>query len=75
MAAIAAFASSIEGKRYAAVCDRWGVDPAACISDDVAAYALRAALFVTIAQELPAPADEWEAAGAANEREWLKAAQ
>ena len=70
MAAVAAFAASTEGKQYAAVCDRWGIDPGACISDDVLAYALRASLFLATAQEVP-ELDDWEAAGAANEREWL----
>lgn len=45
-AALAEFAQSDSGQFYAAVCDRYGVDPGAAISDDVVAYQLRAAFAV-----------------------------
>jgi N-acyl-D-aspartate/D-glutamate deacylase len=47
--ALASFASSEDGKTYAMVCERWGVDPAAFLEDDdVLAYNLRAALAVSL---------------------------
>ncbi len=51
-AGLAAFATSDQGKLYGRVCERWGIDPAAGMTDDVLAYNLRAALAVG---ELPDP--------------------
>jgi hypothetical protein len=45
-AAIAAFAGSIEGEVYRAVCDRYDVDPGAVFADDVEAFMMRQALML-----------------------------
>jgi hypothetical protein len=50
MAAVSAFARSEAGVAYAAVCDRWGRDPAAGFADDVAAFYLRAELMLEMAK-------------------------
>lgn len=52
MAAIAAFAKSDQGRFYAALSDRFGVDPALGFSDDVVAVNLRAALFRALTQDV-----------------------
>lgn len=82
-AAIADFALSDEGRVFAAIADRWGVDPGVVFpDDDVLAWNLRGALMVGISRGRSANedpdfatkygADEgWAEAGAANEREWL----
>ena len=49
-AALAAFARSDNGRFYADVCERFGVDPGAAIDDDVLAFQLRAALAVMAAK-------------------------
>lgn len=70
MAAIAAFAASDNGRIYAAVCDRWAIDPAAVVGDDVLAYILRASLMFQSTPEVEDTEPSWESAAAANEREW-----
>lgn len=55
MQALAAFAASPQGAAYASVCDRWGTDPAASLTDDVMAYNFRYALATATA---PEPADD-----------------
>lgn len=44
---IATFAASDAGKVYGRTCQRFGVDPAAGLDDDVMAYNLRVALLVS----------------------------
>lgn len=43
---LANFAMSEGGKLYGRVCQRWGIDPAAGMDDDVLAYNLRTALIL-----------------------------
>jgi hypothetical protein len=43
---LATFAESKGGKHYRDVCERFGVDPAAHVDDDVMAYQFRLALAV-----------------------------
>lgn len=64
MAAVAAFADSESGRSYLALCDRFHVDPAAGITDDVVAVNLRAALVMSTVEEAE-PSTELEA-------EWLR---
>ena len=54
MRALAHFASSEAGKAFARIEDRWGRDPAASLEpiDDVLAHNLRAALVVTLAEDI-----------------------
>lgn len=47
MQALADFCSSPQGRLYAQVCERYGVDPGAVFDDDVAAFNLRLGLIVT----------------------------
>ena len=72
MAAVGAFAGSPQGQTYALVCDRWGVDPAAAIGDDVLAYNLRAALMLAMPANRE-PLDEHEQAGQDFEAAWKAA--
>lgn len=65
MAAVAAFAGSESGQTYLALCDRFRVDPAAGISDDVVAVNLRAALVMSAADEPETNVTELEA-------EWVR---
>jgi hypothetical protein len=69
MAQIATFASSVDGRLYGRVCERYGVDPAAGFtSDPIEAANLRAALAVASIPEpetTDAPADHSPAFGAA----------
>ena len=74
MAAVASFAASPQGQTYALVCDRWGVDPAAAITDDVLAYNLRAALMLAMPARREA-VDEWDEAGQDFEQQWKAAAR
>ena len=76
MAAIAAFATSDKGRLFAAAHDRFGADPGGHFSDGVLAYNLRAALMIQHPSPLELatdeePTDDWAAAAAANELEWL----
>jgi hypothetical protein len=76
MAAVAAFARSDQGRLYATVCDRWGIDPGARFSDDVVAFNLRAALMAAQPVEVPSGLEaDLETAGRANEAAWLAGAQ
>jgi hypothetical protein len=43
MRVLAAFASSDEGRLYAAACERWGTDPGGIFDDDVMAINARVA--------------------------------
>ena len=52
---LANFAMSEDGKLYGRVCQRWGVDPAAGLTDDVMAYNLRTALLMREAMDVPDP--------------------
>ncbi|MGH2373041.1 MAG: hypothetical protein ACRDIC_06125 [bacterium] len=63
MRALAAFASSEQGKAFARIEQHWGRDPAATLEsiDDVLAHNLRAALIVTLAAD-QAEEDEHRAA-------------
>lgn len=76
MAAVGSFARSDAGAAYAAICERWGVDPGAAFEDDVLAHNLRAALMIAQAgpQKLDDD-DDWVAAGAANTAAWLMPGQ
>jgi hypothetical protein len=71
MAAIGAFARSEGGAVYAAVCERYGLDPAAGFTDDLLAFNLRAALLGSAPKALDTETDEWAIAAAENERAWL----
>jgi len=51
---LADFAASDHGKLYGRVCERYGIDPAAGITDDVLAYNLRAGLALA-GLEVPEP--------------------
>ena len=55
---LANFAMSEDGKLYGRVCQRWGVDPAAGITDDVMAYNLRTALLMREAMDADEPKAE-----------------
>lgn len=46
MASLAAFVQSDRGRFYSAVCDKYGIDPAAGMRDDVVAFNLRAGLLL-----------------------------
>jgi hypothetical protein len=48
---LATFAQSAGGKLYRDVCERFGVDPAAGLDDDVLAYQFRVALAVAHQEE------------------------
>lgn len=54
MRVLASFASSDQGKSFARIEQHWGRDPAASLEpiDDVLAHNLRAALLVTLAEEV-----------------------
>ena len=71
MTAIAAFAQTPQAQMLVTVCDRFNLDPAAGFTDDVLALNLRAALMLIPTRT--AEPDDWAAAGAAVEREWLSA--
>jgi hypothetical protein len=51
MAPLVAFAQSDRGRAYAAVCERYHVDPAGSFSDDVLAHNFRMALAFDAAQQ------------------------
>lgn len=53
MAAIAAFAESPSGILYARSCERYGVDPAAGLADEIEAANLRVALAIASVPESP----------------------
>ena len=44
MASLAAFVQSDGGRFYSLVCERYGIDPATGLADDVVAHNLRAGL-------------------------------
>ena len=48
---LANFATSEHGKLYGRVCERYGLDPAAHLDDDVMAYNLRVALLTAEADQ------------------------
>lgn len=71
--ALAAFADKPIGKMFGGVCQRWGIDPAADIEDDVLAFNFRAALAVRLneePEEPPVPEDPFAKAHALQEIEW-----
>jgi hypothetical protein len=51
VAPLVAFAQSDRGRAYAAVCERYHVDPAGSFSDDVLAHNFRMALAFDAAQQ------------------------
>ena len=55
MRVLASFASSDQGKAFARIEQHWGRDPAASLEeyDDVLAHNLRAALLITMAEDVP----------------------
>ena len=70
MRVLAGFASSEEGRLYAATCDRWGIDPGAILDDDVRAINLRVGLAKTMLPESKDDSDHHpgEAARAGGEK-------
>lgn len=68
MRVLAAFASSEEGRLYAATCERWGVDPGAILDDDVLAINLRVGLAKTMIPEADETLDPGAAARAGGEK-------
>jgi len=69
--AVASFASSEQGKAFARIEQHWGRDPAAALEelDDVLAHNLRAALLITMAEDVPEEhEDEVERTKAAGNR-------
>jgi N-acyl-D-aspartate/D-glutamate deacylase len=71
MAALAAYASSEQGQILGMIADRWGVDPAAGFTDPILATNFRL-LLMRSQKSVEMEPDDWEAAGAALEREWTK---
>lgn len=70
---LAEFVSRPAGLTYGNVCDRWHVDPAGFIEDEVLAYNFRAALALRISDAAPEPEpDPFEEAriGAERVRQW-----
>lgn len=68
MRVLAVFASSEEGRLYAATCERWGVDPGAILDDDVLAINLRVGLARAMIQEPESDLDPGAAARAGGEK-------
>ena len=68
MRVLAAFASSDEGRLYAATCERWGIDPGAILDDDVLAINLRIGLAKAMTPESEGDSDPGAAARAGGEK-------
>lgn len=71
MESLARFADSPLGSFYAAVCERYGIDPAASLEDDVEAFNLRAGLALVRSREAATEGDDAFAANRRMER-WMK---
>lgn len=80
IAAIERFAASDQGKLAALACDRWGVDPATLVDDDVLGFNLRVGLAAALRdadeEREPTSVDEgWDRAGDDLRAAWLAGAR